>query len=75
MSASKTRRAVVALTLLTAPILTLASPARADTYYPRLSTGGCIIGIADTYNGEPVCRVIGGRSRPIIIGDVGGDTW
>ena len=55
------RRTVLALAIVAAPIgLATASPAGADLYYPRLSTGGCITGIADTYNGEPVCRVIGG---------------
>ncbi len=75
MASSHTRRAALALALLTAPIVSLAAPANADTYHPRLSTGGCITGIADTHNGQPVCRVIGGHTTMIIVGDVGGDTW
>jgi hypothetical protein len=61
MVTRKIRRGALTLALLAAPLgLLHASPASADTYYPRLSTGGCITGIADTYNGEPVCRVVGG---------------
>lgn len=65
------RRTALALAIVAAPIgLAAASPAGADTYSPRLSTGGCITGIADTYNGQPVCRVItGSNSLPIF--DVG----
>ena len=59
MAAKKTRRAALALAILATPIsLSLASPAGADTISPRLSTGGCITGIADVVNGQPVCRVI-----------------
>ena len=68
MASKKIRRAALALAILSAPIgIAAASPAGADVYYPRLSTGGCITGIADTRNGEPVCRVIGARSNTIII--------
>ena len=74
MTVKRIRRAALALAILAAPIgVSLASPAAADTYSPRLSTGGCITGIADTYNGQPVCRVIGGSSGYQVIGDVGGD--
>ncbi len=64
MASKKARRTVLALAILAAPLGLAAtgSPAGADTILPRLSTGGCITGIADTYNGEPVCRVIGGSS-------------
>jgi hypothetical protein len=59
MALKNVRRAALALAILAAPVgLSLASPASADSYHPRLSTGGCITGIADTRNGEPVCRVI-----------------
>ena len=68
MVTRKIRRLALAFVMLLAPLgLLYASPASADTYYPRLSTGGCITGIADTYQGEPVCRVIGGRSHTITI--------
>ncbi len=62
MARKKTRRAVLALAILAAPLGLAAtgSPAGADSIHPRLSTGGCITGIADTYNGRPVCRVIDG---------------
>jgi hypothetical protein len=61
----KTRRLALALATLAAPVsLSLASPApaAADTILPRLSTGGCITGIADTHNGQPVCRIVGGST-------------
>jgi hypothetical protein len=64
MASKKTRRTVLALAILAAPLGLAAagSPASADTLYPRLSTGGCITGIADTVKGQPVCRVIGTSS-------------
>lgn len=57
----KIRRTVLALAIVAAPLGLAAtgSPAGADTLYPRLSTGGCITGIADTVNGQQVCRTIG----------------
>ena len=68
MVTRKIRRLAVAFALLLAPLGVLyASPASADTYYPRLSTGGCITGIADTYNGQPVCRVVGGWHEQVTI--------
>ena len=67
MASRKTRRAVLGLAILAAPLGLAAggSPAGADTILPRLSTGGCITGIADTYNGQPVCRVIDGSSSGV----------
>ena len=65
MASRKTRRTVLALAILAAPLGLAAtgSPAGADDrILPRLSTGGCITGIADTIDGQPVCRVIGGAS-------------
>lgn len=60
------RRAALAAAILAAPAgLSLASPASADINLPRLSTGGCITGIADTVNGQPVCRIIGAYSGTI----------
>jgi hypothetical protein len=67
MASRKIRGAALALAVLAAPIGVAASPASADAYYPRLSTGGCITGIADTRNGEPVCRVIGAQSQTVTI--------
>ena len=62
------RRTALAAALLAAPLgLAAASPASADILYPRLSTGGCITGIADTVNGEPVCRVIGASFHQVTI--------
>jgi hypothetical protein len=76
MASRKIRRAALALAVLAAPIgVAAASPASADAYYPRLSTGGCITGIADTRNGEPVCRVIGAQSNTTIIIITNGDPW
>lgn len=68
MATKKVRRAALALAVLSAPIaVAAASPASADILYPRLSTGGCITGIADTVNGEPVCRVIGASYYQVTI--------
>ena len=59
MVTRRIRRAALAFVLLLAPLgLLHVSPAGADSYHPRLSTGGCITGIADAYQGQPVCRVI-----------------
>jgi hypothetical protein len=76
MASKKTRRAALAVAILAAPVsLSLASPASADTYHPRLSTGGCITGIADTHNSQPVCRVIGGGGFVLEVFDVGAYGW
>lgn len=65
------RRAALALSILAASAgVATASPASADTILPRLSTGGCITGIADTYGGQPVCRVIG-TDEGVPVFDVG----
>ena len=62
------RRAALALSILAAPAgMSLATPASADTILPRLSTGGCITGIADTYEGKPVCRIVGGESGGLTV--------
>ena len=69
----RTRRATLALSILAASVgVAAASPASADTILPRLSTGGCITGIADTYEGKPVCRIIGGDSGWWVLNDHGG---
>jgi hypothetical protein len=58
----RVRRAVLALAILAAPVtMAVATPASADSYHPRLSTGGCITGIAVVVDGTPRCRVIGGE--------------
>jgi hypothetical protein len=55
------RRAALAAALLAAPLgLAAATPASADTYLPRLSTGGCISGFPVTIDGTPKCRVLTG---------------
>ena len=59
MVTRKIRRLALAGAMLLAPLgLLYASPAGADIYNPRLSTGGCITGIADMQDGRPVCRII-----------------
>ena len=78
MAARKTRRTVLALAIMAAPLGLAAtgSPAGADTILPRLSTGGCITGIADTVDGRQVCRVVGGSSWSGHITNVSdGDIW
>ena len=61
MVAKRTRRAALALAILAAPLaLASATPAGADTYTPRLSTGGCILGLPVTVDGTPRCRIITG---------------